>query len=223
MLNGRENLKVRVFLAHGNLTHVTGYQALSPASSALVPHVQMSFLGRTHPVRWYHLPVLAAGPGLGLLSLCSLYHYHSPFLMQSTPFTQSGVLWPEGPAQTLWTWGPCSNLTSAPVQIPGARWFLVGAWHPKGRSVRPPSPSACSSSDSSCGLLQRHIILLAALPTPSTRWPSWGLHYCLPDPVLCLILPARLLVPTSQAQASVTPALRFIQVSLAVQTPGLKH
>lgn len=54
MHSGRESLKAKVFLAHGNLAHVTGYQALSPASSVLIPHVQMGFLGGTHPVRWYH-------------------------------------------------------------------------------------------------------------------------------------------------------------------------
>lgn len=99
MHSSRESLKVKVFLAHGNLTHVPGYQALSPAISLLVPRVQMSFVGRMHPVRWYHLP---AGPGLGLLSLCSPYHYHSPFSMQSTSFTKSGLLCPEGHAWTLW-------------------------------------------------------------------------------------------------------------------------
>lgn len=49
VLNGRESLKVKVFVARGNLTRVTGYQALSPVGSVLVPLVQMSFLGETHP------------------------------------------------------------------------------------------------------------------------------------------------------------------------------
>lgn len=50
MHSGRESQKVKVFVAHGNLTHVTGYQALSAASSVLVPCVQTSFLGGTYPV-----------------------------------------------------------------------------------------------------------------------------------------------------------------------------
>lgn len=45
MHSGRESLKVKAFLAHGNLNRVTEYQALSPASSVLVPHVRMRFLG----------------------------------------------------------------------------------------------------------------------------------------------------------------------------------
>lgn len=63
----------------------------------------MSFLGGTHAVRWYNLPVLEAGPGLGLLSLCSLYHYLLPFLIQSASYW----VWAAVP------WGPCPNIMKA--------------------------------------------------------------------------------------------------------------
>lgn len=48
MHSARESLKVKAFLAHGNLTCVTGYQALSPAGSVLVPHVWMELFGGEH-------------------------------------------------------------------------------------------------------------------------------------------------------------------------------
>lgn len=185
---------------------------LVPHGSVLVPHVQMRFLWGTHPVRWYHLPVLAAGPGLGLLSLCSLYHYHSPFLMQITPY----LVWAAVP------WGPCPNIMKALLLSQSRSQEQGGFWleHAPTR-VGVPILQDPLHVHTIHGLLQRHITLPAALPIPSTLWPNWGC--CLPDPVLCLILPARRFVPTGQAPASVTPALRFIQVSLAVQTLGLKH
>lgn len=189
--------------------------ALAPVGRALMPLVQMSFLVETHPAKWHDLPASAAEPGLGLLSLCSEYYYPVPFLMQNTFLLSLGALstMPE----------PYEGLSSLLSQTPGTRCFLAGPWLHEDMSITPPSSSACSRSDTSCGLLQRHVILLAALPTPATLRPNWGLRYCLLDPVLCLILPVLLHVPTGQVQALVTPASRFIQVSLAVQTRGLKH
>lgn len=199
-------------------TRVPGTQmALAPASWALIALIQMSSLVETQPVRWHELPGSAAGPGLGLLSLCLGYHHHATSLKQGTSLLSLG----------------CSGLRTLPKpheepslllsQTPEARWFLAGAWLHKGTSAPPPSPSACSSSDTSCSFLQRHVISLTALSNPTAPWPNWGLHYYLLDPVLCLILPMLLLVPTGQARALVTPASRFIQVSVAVQTRGLKH
>ena len=139
---------------------------LAAAGRALMPLVQMSFLVETHPGRGHDLPASAAELGLELLSLCSEYYDHVPFLMQSTSLFSLGCsalrAMPE----------PYEGLSSLPPQTPGARWFLPGAWLHKGMSVPPPSPFACFSSDGSCGLLQRHVIPLAALPIPSTLRPN---------------------------------------------------
>lgn len=194
-------------------TRVPGTQmALAPACQALMPLIRMSSLVETQPaeVTWF--------TGLGSRAGVRAAHRHrATFLKQSTSLLSLGC----SGLRTLPK--PHEEPFPLPSRTPEARWLLAGAWLCKATSALPPSPSACSSSDTSCGLLQRHVIPLTALPSPTALWPNWGLHYCLLDPVLCLILPMLLLAPTGQAQASVTPASRFIQVSLAVQIRGLKH
>lgn len=144
-------------------TRVPGTQmALASASRALIPLIQMSSLVETPPVRWHDLPASTAEPGLGLLSLCVGYHHHATFLKQGTSLLSLG----------------CSGLRTLPKlheepslllsQTPEARWFLAGAWLHKGTSAPPPSPSACSSSDTSCSFLQRcHIAYSTSQPNRS--------------------------------------------------------
>lgn len=123
-------------------------------------------------------------------------------------------------------WGPCPNTMKALLHPQSRSQEKGGFWleHNTPRvgviilqallHVPAVTPAVVCYKDISC-----HVQHFPLHPL----WPNWGLHYCLPDPVLCLILPAQCFVPTGQAKASVTPALRFIQVSLTVQILGLKH
>lgn len=68
-----------------------------------------------------------------------------PFLMQSTSLLRLGCSALRAMPK------PFKGLSSFPSQTPGAGWFLAGAWLHKDMSIPPPSPSACSSSDTGCG------------------------------------------------------------------------
>lgn len=198
MHSARESLKVKAFLAHGNLTCVTGYQALSPAGSVLVPHVWMELFGGSTSCEVISFAMLAAGPGLGPLSLRLLYHCHSPFLEQSTSFTQSGLLCPEGCAQTLW------RPYFSPSPDPRSK---VGACHPQGRSVHPASPSACSCSDTGCGLLQTHSACSPSRPIHSMAKPRFILLLAwsssVPNPSCTVLCPNRPSISFSDARFEV--------------------